>query len=361
MDRFKRSVDRRTVVAVFTLALAGALTLAGMEPVPAQQKYAGQTLRLQTWGGQEGAMIRKFVSEPFEKMTGAKVVVEEGWTSASVAKLQAQKADPKMDVVLFDDIGVVQASREGLLDPIDFSKIPNARDIPAEYILEKDKGIGIFRYLVAVAYFTEAFKSPPDSWTVLWDPRLKGKVILPALDGTSIHKILMIAALVHGGSQANVEPGIQALMKLKPNVHSLQKNTGFIAEALRTGDAALVTWQPNQLKEYIEKGYPIRTTVNLKEGIFATPGCASIVKGHNAPTELINTFINIALSPEAQLGFIKDFWQSPTNRKVVLPDEAKRFVQPAEGSAVKNIPVDLEAFHAAKAQNLEKLNKVFLQ
>jgi putative spermidine/putrescine transport system substrate-binding protein len=359
MERSTTSVGRRTAIAA--VALAWALAAAGAGDALAQQKFAGQTLRLHVWGGLEGAMIKKHVLDPFEKATGAKVVVEEGWTSAAVAKLQAQKADPKLDVVMFDDIGVVQASREGLLHPIDFSKIPNAKDVPSQYVFEKDKGIGFYQYLLAIAYSTEAFKTAPDSWKALWDPKLKGKVILPALDGTTIHKVLMIASFMHGGSQTNVEPGVQALMKLKSNVHSHQKNSAFIAEALRSGDASIVAWQPNVLKEYIEKGYPVKTNIQLKEGIFATPGCVSIVKGHKASAELLHVFIDYALSPEAQLGFAKDFWQSPTNRKVKVPDDIKHIVLPAEGSAVKNIPVDLEAFHQSKAANLEKLNKIFLQ
>lgn len=361
MQRSKARITRRTWVRAGVFALASAAVFGWAGTSMAQQKFQGQTLRLQTWGGTEGLMVRKYVIDPFEKQTGAKVVVEEGWTSASVAKLQAQKADPKLDVVMFDDIGVVQAGRDGLLDPIDFSKAPNAKDVLPQYVFEKDKGIGFYVFLLGIAYNTQAVKEPPTSWKELWDPKFKGKLLLPALDGTSAHKFMMVTSYAHGGTQTNLEPGLQALQKLKPNVHSHQKNTGFIAEALRSGDASIVVWQPNVMKEYIEKGYPIKTSIQLKEGISATPGCVAIVKGHKAPTDLVHIFVNQALDAQAQLGIAKDFWYSPTNKKVKVPDDLRHVVLAADGTGAKVIPTDLEVFHREKAANTEKLNKIFMQ
>lgn len=361
MHRMNARITRRAWVRAGIFAVAAAAVLGWTETSMAQQKFQGQTLRLQTWGGVEGQMVKKYISDPFEKATGAKVVVEEGWTSASVAKLQAQRADPKLDVVMFDDIGVVQAGRDGLLESINFAQVPNAKDVLPQYIFEKDKGIGFYVYLLGIAYNTDAVKKVPSSWTELWDPKLKGKIILPALDGMSAHKFLMIASYSHGGTQTNLEPGLQALMKLKPNVNSLQKNTGLIAESLRTNDASIAAWQPNLYKEHMEKGFPIKTFIGFKEGIFATPGCVSIVKGHKAPKELVHIFVNQALDAQAQLGIANDFWYSPTNKNVKVPENLRHVVLAADGSGAKVIPVDLDVLHRDRAANTEKLNKIFLQ
>jgi putative spermidine/putrescine transport system substrate-binding protein len=337
----------------------GGLVAAALAATPvAAGKFDGTTIRLQTWGGVEGEMVRKNVIEPFEKDTGAKVVVEEGWTSASVAKLRAQKNDPQLDVVMFDDIGVVTAAREGLLEPLDFAAIPNAMDIPEKFVFGKD-GIGFYVYINSLGYRKAAFPDgPPSSWSVIWEPKYKGKVILPTIDSTSIYKVLMIASFMNGGSQENMDSGFTAMERLKPNVHSLAKNTALIAEALQSGDAAIAAWQVSVLKEYIEKGYPIGVTINLKEGIFGTPGCISIVKGHKAQREAINAFIDRALSPQAQLGIATDFWYSPTSRKVAIPDNLKQVVLPAEGSSVELVKVDLEKFHRDRSAMLERLNKI---
>ena len=68
--------------------------------------------------------------------TGAKVVVAEGWTSASIAKVRAEKANPSTSVYLMDDIGVAPAGREGLLEPLDLSRLPNAVDVQPRFFIE---------------------------------------------------------------------------------------------------------------------------------------------------------------------------------------------------------------------------------
>jgi putative spermidine/putrescine transport system substrate-binding protein len=346
------------IFAVIAAGLIGSTVLAGS--LSAAKPFEGQVINLHVWGGREGQMVRKHVIEPFEEETGAKVVVEEGWTSAGVAKLRAQKSGPKLDVLMIDDIGIITAGREGLLEPLDLGKLPNAKDIPENFVIEGN-GVGFYVYVNSLAYAKEAFPTPPESWSVLWESSLKGKVIMPAIDSTSIYKVLMISSLMNGGSQANMDPGFEAMKRLKPNIHSLSKNTALIAESLRSGDASVAAWQVSIMKQYIEKGYPIGVTIQLDEGVFGTAGCAGIVKGHRAPRELLDRFINRALSVEAQRGFARDFWYSPTNRKVEIADDLKHIVLPAEGSPVKLVPVDLVAFHQRKAEMLDRLNKLFLQ
>lgn len=326
----------------------------------AARPFEGEVIRLQVWGGPEGEMVQKHITKPFEDATGAKVLVESGWTSAAVAKLRAQKNDPQLDVVMFDDIGVVTAGREGLLEPLDLQKIPNAASVPGRFVFD-GKGIGFYIYVNALAYNKAILKDPPKSWRVLWDPRFGKKVILPSIDSTSINKVLIMAALLNGGSQTNIDPGFAAMERLKPNIHSLEKNTAVIAENLRSGEAVIAAWQTAIMKPYIEQGFPVAVTIQLEEGIFGTPGCVSIVKGHRAKRAVIEAFINRALSPEAQQGIARDFWHSPTNRQVTVPPELRQVVLPVDGSPVKLVPVDLDQFYQAKPVWLDRLNKALLQ
>src|SRR5690349_18824722 len=117
------------------LALSVGLALtAALLPGPAEAgQFDGKTIRAQFWGGSDGLVIRKYIVAPFEKETGAKVIVEEGNTSASIAKVRAQKADPQLDVIFLDDIGVFTLAREGVLDKIELGKMPNAKDIHPTY------------------------------------------------------------------------------------------------------------------------------------------------------------------------------------------------------------------------------------
>jgi len=358
-ERRKGLIGRRGLLRIVGTAALGGLVLGLPRSASAARPFEGETIHLQVWGGPEGDMVQRYVIAPYETATGAKVIAESGYTSASVAKLRAQKADPKLDVVMFDDIGVVTAGREGLLDPLDLSKIPNAANIPAKFAFQ-GKGIGFYVYLNALAYSKALVKTAPTSWRVLWDPQFKGKITLPAIDTTSIFKVLIMAAILNGGSQKNIEPGFEAMARLKPNIHSLEKNTAVIAEDLRNGDAAIAAWQPAIMKPYVDRGYPVGVTIQLKEGVFGTPGCVSIVKGHRAKRAAIEAFINQTLNPEAQLEYARNFWHSPTNRKVVVPPELRSVIVPAEGGSTKLVPVDLDNFYENKGKWLERLNKILL-
>ena len=144
-------------------------------------------------------------------------------------------------------------------------------------------------------YNTELVKTPPTSWKELWDPKYKGKIAIPpAGAGPALHMAIM-AAMVNGGSQYNMEPAWEALKALKPNVAVMEQSAAVLAELLRNGEVAIVMRTVYLFKPYIEKGYPIGISLAMKEGFFGTPGCAAIVKGHPDKRELADAFVNETL------------------------------------------------------------------
>ncbi len=219
------TVHRRDVLkGIGGLAAAGAAArLGGVRAASAQRRFDGETLRVQFWAGPEGQTIRSHVVDPFVQKTGAKMVVAEGWTSASIAKIRAEKANPSTSVYLMDDIGVVSAGREGLLEPVDLSRLPNAVDIHPKFFIE-GKGIGFLTYCTGIVYNTSLVKSPPTTWQELWDPKYKGKIAVPpAGAGPALH-MAIVAAKINGGSQYNMEPAWDALRALKPNVAVMEQS-----------------------------------------------------------------------------------------------------------------------------------------
>jgi hypothetical protein len=145
----------------------------------AQRRFDGEPLHVQFWAGSEGQTIRSGVVEPFMQKSGAKVVVTEGWTSASIAKLRAEKANPSTSVYLMDDIGVVTTGRENLLEPMDLARLPNAIDVQPRFFVE-GKGVRFFTYVTGLAYNTEIVKTPPTSWKDLWDPTVSTRARSPS-------------------------------------------------------------------------------------------------------------------------------------------------------------------------------------
>lgn len=341
------------------VALAGAATVSGPRPGNTQRRFDGETLRVQFWAGPEGQTIRSHVVEPFIQKTGAKVVVTEGWTSASIAKIRAERANPSTTVYLMDDIGVVTTGREGLLDPLDLSRLPNAVDIEPRFFIE-GKGIGFYTYTSAIAYNTNLVKTPPASWQVLWEPQYKGKVAILPVGGGPILHLAIVCAILNGGSQYNMEPAWEALRALKPNIAVMEQNAAVVAELMRNNEVALVMRTPYVFKPYIEKGYPIAIAHNLKEGIFATPGCAAIIKNHPDKREVADAFINEALGAEAQTRMAQAQWFGPTNRKVKLPPDVARNLVSTQAQWDSIIPVNLDNLAARREEWVQKITRALL-
>lgn len=354
------TVHRRDVLkGIGGLAAAGAAQGLGLRPAAAQRRFDGETLRVQFWAGSEGQTIRSHVVDPFVQKTGAKVVVTEGWTSASIAKIRAEKANPSTSVYLMDDIGVVTTGREGLLESVDLSRLPNAVDIQPKFYIE-GKGVGFFTYCTGVVYNTNVVKSPPTSWQELWDPKYRGKIAVPpAGAGPALH-MAIIAAMVNGGSQYNMEPAWDALKALKPNVAVMEQSAAVLAELLRTGEVALVMRTVYLFKPYIEKSYPIGISLNMKEGFFATPGCAAVVKSHPDKRELADAFVNETLSAEAQTKMAHTLWFGPTNRKVKLPPDVSRFLVSTQEQWDSIIPVNLDNMAARREEWVQKYTRALL-
>ena len=98
--------------------------------------------------------------------------------------------------------------------------------------------------------------------------------------------------------------------------------------------------------------------LRVKEGIYTTPACAAIPKGHPGPQELAELFINRALSAEAQVGMAQGLWYGPTNRKVKLDDPriTENLVMPENFKSV--VPVDVPALAKVRQEWITRYDQV---
>ena len=351
-------IRRRDVLKTFggmvATGMAGAMS-APRAP-RAQRRFDGETLRAQFWAGPEGQTIQTHVVEPFMKRTGAKVVVTEGVTSLSLAKMRAEKAKPSNTIYLIDDFGVAPAGREGLLEPLDLSMLPNAVDVDPKFFIE-GRGIGFFTGINSIVYNTELVKTPPTSWKALWDPQYARKIAIPPATHGSSFRLAVMAAMLNGGDQYNMEPAWDALKQLKANVAYMETNTAVLAELLKNGEISMAFRLPYYFKEYIAKGYPIGVAVNLQEGVFASIACAAIARNHPDKKELAYAFVNECLSPDAQARMAETLWFGPTNRKVKLAPEVSKNLLATQAQWDSIIPLNLDNLTARREEWIQKYTR----
>ena len=145
---------------------------------------AGITLNVYNWGLyiSDGSDESVDVLAAFEELTGIEVNYTTFDTNESLyAKLKSGGAD--YDVVVPSDYMVGKLIAEGLLEPLDYSNIPNAADIGQSYRgLDFDPedaySVPYTWGMVGLVYNTTMVEEAPTSWSALWDERYAGSVLM---------------------------------------------------------------------------------------------------------------------------------------------------------------------------------------
>ena len=180
-----------------------------------------EDLVVATFGGTFVDNSKKCHAAAVEKATGATVKYVLGSSVQTAAKLRAAGGRAEIDVAYMDSQIVKQMKAEGLLQMLESTKIEHWSDL---YDVSRDKDAYWVSSMFAgtiITYNTNLVKTPPASWADLWKPEFKGKLAIPDISGTSGQQFLMAAARLYGGSLENIDPGFEAIKKLKPNAQMM--------------------------------------------------------------------------------------------------------------------------------------------
>jgi len=272
---------KKLALAVGTLALL------------ATGAQAQDKLVVSTWGGnwKEGVQI---VGDEFTKRTGVEVEYITGGTLDRLAKAKVARDNPESDLInTTAHVGYLYHS-DGLMEKLDYSKIPNA---DALYPMAKrsDYTVSDYVYVYTPAFRTdqmpEGFKI--DSWEVLWDESMKGKLGLPDFDPSHI---IIAATKLAGVTPEEWEQVTDKLIALKPNIKAFYQSDATSQNLMRTGETPVQVLL-NINGYHLEKlDMPVKIEVP-KEGAVVGLDVWGINAG-SKKKELAEQFLNIALEPE---------------------------------------------------------------
>ena len=355
------------LIATIRRGTGGVLMGALMALAAGAPAQAGE-LRLHFWGGAEGEAIVKHCVKPFEERTGHKVVYEHGGTSATVAKIKAQSADPEFDIVFTGVLGTFNLKRDDLIVPIDFDRIPNAQHIPEHLRSIADGyGLGWALWITTVVYNTDVVKTPPTSWNDLWDPKYEGHVLLPPAAWTDGANVVVAANILAGSDyKTDDAPGFEKLAGLRDSLLLFGENPAQVAQLFKTGDIHIGAYPIGIFVPYFKEGdYPIGIrTHQLEEGFFADPLVLQIVKDHPGDIDVIYDFLNVAVEADTcQIGVGKDIWYSPVSTAVMMTPELEDApgIVIGEEKLAKIIRMDYNAVAAKHPMWSEEMNRVLQQ
>jgi len=314
----------------FNIVRRSALMGAGATAISifAPQMARGQTKGLVStvYGGNWEQQYRKWVVEPFEKETGAKVTLKLGAPSEWFTNAVVNKNRPEIDLLLLPYPDSLRAVIDDIGLELKESEIPNLKDVvPHWWDQYNRKAVGLDYVSYGISYRTDLIKTAPTSWADMWNPEYVGKLSLPSANQPSVWQLIVVAAKIHGGSETNLDPGFKALAKLKGNVRKYFRSQPETVQLLETGDAPVVMMGTDfSTYAMADAGKPVKFVIP-KEG-----ACAGIVSYHiaknSANAALCRQFVNHALGKRPQEGFCSGIGAGPVNKTAELSGPAKERV-----------------------------------
>jgi spermidine/putrescine-binding protein len=284
----------------FAAALVLGLSSAGCGPKQ-------DTLSLLVW---EGYADPSFV-HAFENGHHCKVVASYmGSSDELVAKLRGGSA-ANYDVISPSSDVATSIVRAGLAAPLDVSKIPSyaqlspkLRDSTLVKANGQTYGVPFVWGPNPLLYDTTAFAAAPDSWSILWDARYKGKISL--WDELSS---LYLAAQVLGYdkpdpnqlynlSDAQLEAVKKKLIELKPNIRKYWSTGGELTNLFQNHEIIAAMGWPLMSNQLRKLNFPIGETIPKEN----TTGWIDhlMITAASTHKELAQAFLEYMVEPQTQ-------------------------------------------------------------
>ena len=228
------------------------------------------SLSLLVW---EGYADPSFI-KGFEEQCHCKVSASYmGSSDELVAKLRGGSASNYDVISPSSDVATMIASAN-LAAPLDLSKIPTYGRLSPKLISLPLVRVNGAVYGVPftwgpnpLIYDTTAFKQPPDSWNVLWDPKYRGKISV----WDELSTVYMAAQVLgydkpdpnqlYNLTDEQLEAAKKKLVELKPNVRKMWSTGGELTNLFQNHEVVAAMGWPLNTAELKKQNFPVGETI----------------------------------------------------------------------------------------------------
>jgi putative spermidine/putrescine transport system substrate-binding protein len=321
----------------------------------AQEKFAGQTLRVAEFGGSWQQWLLRTIAPRFQQETGAKVEYMPGIPVQFMAQMVSAKGQtPPFDLANLSDDLAPQVTAQDLVSTAPNPALtPNLAKLPPAGWRPGGLGPGVFISAAGIVYDGDKFAqngiAEPKDWDALTDPKLAGHVALP--DITFVYRALYAAInYLKTGDQTNLDGSLALIKAIKNPV--IYGDFPSLQTRFNGGEIWAVVGSSGYLLRLQQTGRNLKfATPQARDGHTGS-GFAALtpIKG-SGKLDLAQIYINIALSTEAQTAMVREVGFSPTNLDAIKIAAADPKLAPLTVSD----PAQLDA---AFNTNWTDLNKV---
>ncbi|MCZ7853948.1 ABC transporter substrate-binding protein [Agrobacterium salinitolerans] len=285
--------------------------------------------------------FKELVYTPFEKQCGCKLVVETGNSVERLAKMEANKANPVVDLAIVSMADALSAARKDLIQKIDASKVPNIEKL---YDIAKDPNgdgmsVGVNFYATSIVYRTDKMKI--DSWADLLKDDIVDHVAFPNVTTNQGPPALYMLGKAIGKDTADLSGAIEAVGEKKDDIVTFYVKSSQLVQLMQQEEiwAAPIgrfSWAP-----FTKLDLPL-AWATPKEGQTGGMNVLVVPKG-TKNEDLALQFMDFWLSTDIQKALAEKLVDSPTNREVKVSDEVANNITYGDETAksLQLIPSDV--------------------
>lgn len=282
--------------------------------------------------------FKEIVYAPFEAKCGCKLVVETGNSVERLAKMEANKAKPVIDMAVVSMADALAAARAGLIDKIDTAKLSNFGKL---YDIAKDPNgdgmsVGYTFYSTSIVYRTDKMKI--DSWADLLKDDIVPHIAFPNVTTNQGPPALYMLGQALGSDTPDLKGAIRAVGAKADKIVTFYVKSSQLVQLMKQEEiwAAPIgrfSWAP-----FTKLGLPL-AWATPKEGQTGGMNVMVLAKGAKQPA-LALEFMNFWLSTEIQTKLAEKLVDSPVNAEVKVSDDVANNITYGEEMAksLKLIP-----------------------
>lgn len=332
--------------------IAAAATLGAPAILHAQTK----TLKITTWGGKWGEIMKSTVLPAFEKEFKCTVQADQAFPF--VPKLQASpRNDPIYDVLHTNSNEQWNSLSEGLvMAKITAKEVPNVADVYPYAVSDKIVGVTIFTSAIGLGFRTDKGLTKPTSWKDFADPKLAGQrggYLIPVNSLGQAH--LMMLGKIYGKGFTDLDAAYKALEALKPI--KLVDFTGQMEKMLLSAEVSMGIIHDSGVYRYEGANAQPVDFASPSEGVLALEQVLNVTPGSKVK-ELAFGYIDYMLRPDVQKLLGEAVWYSPANRKVKLDAKHDEKLLTTEAKVATLIQLDWKWYNAQKEDIDARVTKI---
>ena len=234
----------------------------------------------------------------------------------------------------------------GLLAKLDWSKIPNYKNVPGhfkQYQFSEKKALGMVSDFgrTSFVYRTDMVKEDLKSWHDVWRvaPKYSGKIVLiDSVNDTMSAGLTVKGHNINSRNASDIKDGRDALISIKPHLHSVSSANAL--QPLLNGSAAIAMDWDFDAAAVLPKHPSVPSKwVDAQDTMYAYLEGWGAVKGTKALPQ-VQQFMNNHLDPKVYAQFVNTLSISnmmPAALKFVNPSVVKSPVLNVTAEARKHI------------------------